>query len=220
MNCARLILKQPSGWFAAGREFAQALAILSDGAFKVYVYVCLRADRHTGRISAQPAELTVALRKDHETVEMHLKELQHRGICRKDSNGCLEITDRFWPYQKKRAIIGLPQQTEFVRQVRDLFLAPACVQATFTPADEKLAAALFRRGVTLEQMRRAILLGCARKYVSMLNNQLKTPITSLQYFAALVEEVVNSTIPDSYWEPLRRKVQQLQTRWMGSEPEH
>ena len=43
MSTLRLILKQPTGWFAAGREFAQAITILSDGAFKLYVYACLRA---------------------------------------------------------------------------------------------------------------------------------------------------------------------------------
>ena len=48
MSAPRLILKQPTGWFAAGWEFAQAIPLLSDGAFKLYVYVCLRADRRTG----------------------------------------------------------------------------------------------------------------------------------------------------------------------------
>ena len=50
---------------------------------------------------------------------------------------------------------------------------------------------------------RAILLGCARKYVAMLNAGTRTPITSLQYFADIVEEVNESAIPESYWEPLR-----------------
>ena len=35
MSAARLILKQATGWFAAGQEVAQALALLSDGAFKL-----------------------------------------------------------------------------------------------------------------------------------------------------------------------------------------
>ena len=48
MSAPRLILKQPTGWFAAGREFAQALTLLSDGAFKLYVHACLTANRHTG----------------------------------------------------------------------------------------------------------------------------------------------------------------------------
>ena len=43
MSTPRLILKQPTGWFAAGREFAQAITLLSDGAFKLYVYTCLCA---------------------------------------------------------------------------------------------------------------------------------------------------------------------------------
>ena len=90
--------------------------------------------------------------------------------------------------------------------MRGLFLAPACVQASFSAADEKLALGMYRRGVSMEQITRAILLGCARKYVAMLNAGTRTPITSLQYFADIVEEVSESAIPESYWEPLRSKV--------------
>ena len=43
----RLTLKHPTGWFAAGREMQQALAILSDGAFKLYHY-CPVSDSLTG----------------------------------------------------------------------------------------------------------------------------------------------------------------------------
>jgi len=34
---ARLRLKRPTGWFAAGQEVATALPMLSDAAFKLYV---------------------------------------------------------------------------------------------------------------------------------------------------------------------------------------
>jgi hypothetical protein len=57
MSAPRLILKQPTGWFAAGREFAQAITLLCDGAFMLYVYACLRANRHTGCLSATVEEL-------------------------------------------------------------------------------------------------------------------------------------------------------------------
>jgi len=53
MSAPRLILKQPTGWFAAGREFTQAITILSDGAFKLYVHACLMANRYNGRLSAR-----------------------------------------------------------------------------------------------------------------------------------------------------------------------
>ena len=45
MSVPRLILKQPTGWFAAGHEFAQAMMLVSDTAFKLYVHVCLSANR-------------------------------------------------------------------------------------------------------------------------------------------------------------------------------
>jgi len=43
MSAPRLILKHPTGCSLPAGNFAQALTILSDGAFKLYVYACLRA---------------------------------------------------------------------------------------------------------------------------------------------------------------------------------
>jgi len=45
MSQSRLTLKHPAGFFAAGCEMKDALALLSDGAFKIYVYL-LMADNH------------------------------------------------------------------------------------------------------------------------------------------------------------------------------
>jgi hypothetical protein len=39
------------------------------------------------------------------------------------------------------------------------------------------------------------------------------PITSLQYFSDIVEEVRESAIPESYWEPLRAKVTRMEQQW-------
>jgi hypothetical protein len=55
MKRERLVLKRPSGWFAADQGFMEALELLSEGAFKLYVYACLQADRHTGRILLEHA---------------------------------------------------------------------------------------------------------------------------------------------------------------------
>jgi hypothetical protein len=126
-----------------------------------------------------------------------------------------EIYDRFWPYEKQRATgCALEPEAEFIQKVRSLFLAPACVQASFSAADEKIATGLYRRGISLEQITRAILLGVARKYVSMLNAETRTPIASLEYFADVIEEVRQSTIPESYWEPLRTKVTRMEQQWL------
>ena len=217
MNATRLILKEPAGWFAAGREFAQALTLLSDGAFKLYVYTCLRANRHTGCLGATLNELARALEKAPEVIATDLAELEDRAVCcvtrDENSNPVLGICDRFWPYQKQPPTPDRTPEAEFVQKVRSLFLAPACVRASFAAADEKIATDLHRRGVSLEQVRRAILLGCARKYVAMINAGVRAPITSLQYFSAIIEEVADSSIPESYWEPLRHKVARMEQQW-------
>jgi hypothetical protein len=219
MSAARLILKQPTGWFAAGREFSQALTLLSHSAFKLYVYTCLRAHRHTGRLGATLNELARALGKTSEAIAMDMSELEGRAVCcvtrDENSNPVLEICDRFWPYQRQPTpgrILG--PEAEFVQKVRGLFLAPPCVQASFAAADEKIAADLYRRGISLGQVRRAILLGCARKYIAMINAGVRAaPITSLQYFTAIIEEVIETAIPESYWEPLHRKVARMEQQW-------
>ena len=158
MSTARLVLKQPTGWFAAGREVAQALHVLSDGAFKLYIHLCLEADRHTGRAVIEPAVLTQVLRKDPVSIEASLGELHLNKVCARRGNR-VEICDRFWPYQKVGTGAADPE-ADFVRQVREAFLKPACVRSAFTAADEKLVLNLCRRGVGLEQVRRAIWLGC------------------------------------------------------------
>jgi hypothetical protein len=178
MSAPRLILKQPTGWFAAGREFAQALALVSDGAFKLYVHVCLSANRHTGRLATSRDELARAIRQSPERVATALAELEDRAVCsvtrHNGSNLAMEISDRFWPYQKQpKPGCTLGAEAEFVEKVRALFLAPACVQASFSAADEKIAVELHRRGVKLEQVGRAILLGSARKVC--LDDQCRSP---------------------------------------------
>lgn len=213
MSAARLILKQPTGWFAAGREVAQALALLSDGAFKLYIHLCLQADRHTGRTVIELAALTRILQKDPASIEASLGELELRKICERREDR-VEICDRFWPYQKQVSIGAVDLETDFVRQVREAFLKPACVRSVFTAADEKLALNLCRRGARLEQLRRAIWLGCTRKYIVMLNAQTGLPINSLAYFASLIDEVTQPHIPASYWEHVRRRMEEMEKRWL------
>jgi hypothetical protein len=213
VSAPRLVLKQPTGWFAAGREVAQALALLSDAAFKLYIHLCLQADRHTGRVDFNPAEWTQVLRNGPASIEACLGELHCNQVCERCGDR-VEICDRFWPYQKQTGVAATTSEVDFVRQVRTAFLKPACVRSTFTATDEKLTLMLCRREVTLEQVRRAVWLGCARKYMAMLNSQTRQPITSLAYFASLIEEVSQPHIPASYWEHVRRRMEEMEKRWL------
>jgi hypothetical protein len=211
MSGPQLVLKQSTGWFAAGWEFGQALGELSDAAFKLYAWLCLNADRHTGQFQSTVAELSSALKKPETWTESALRELIERQVCWQFGADELEVADQYWPYERQ------PRGTEskdYVGEVRHMLLKHACIRIRFTLADERLAQDLNQRGVSLEQLQWAIWLGCARKYVAMLNGQPPMPITSLRYFTGLIEEVHQTKTPDSYWQHVRSKADQLERQWL------
>jgi hypothetical protein len=41
-------------------------------------------------------------------------------------------------------------------------------------------------------------------------------ITSLHYFAGLVDEVTTTSVAESYWQHVQRKAEQLEGRWVAS----
>ncbi len=210
----RLVLKQSTGWFAAGWTFAEAMTTLSDAAFKLFAWLCLNADRHTGHIRIPRAEIAQALGKSESEIQVAREELVARGVCHCSTDLEVEIADRYWPYERQTSGSG-PQ--EYVTQVRKLLSEPACVRCRFTAADEKMARDLYRRGVSVAQVARAIWLGCARKYATLLSNQVAAmPIASLSYFAAVIEEVVTQpNTSDTYWAYIRRKAAVLEQEWVS-----
>jgi hypothetical protein len=148
---------------------------------------------------------------------MNMKELEGQAVCcvsrAAGSMFILEIRGRFWPYHRQNLPGRSGPEVEFVQKARDLFMAPACIQTSFSAADERIAEGLYRRGISIEQITPAILLGCARKYVAMINAGVHAPIASLQYFADIIDEVEQSAIPRSYSEPLRAKVTRMEQKW-------
>ena len=52
-----LKLKNPRNWFAAGDEVRKAINLLTDGAFKIFIYICLHARRDTGTLETNQTEL-------------------------------------------------------------------------------------------------------------------------------------------------------------------
>ena len=210
----RLQLKQPTGWFAAGREVACALELLSDATFKLFVWLCLHAERSRGVLSATPAALARALGKKQSEIHLALQELERQGVCTLRADGVLEIRDRFWPYQRKADSAARDEPRRYVETVKRLFLERRCVQSSFTAADEKLALSLYHRGLSLTHVERAILLGALRKYATVLQNGRGTPISSLHYFTNLFEEV-QQEISTSYWTYVAKKVNTFEQKWAG-----
>jgi hypothetical protein len=205
--------QQRTGWFAAGREFQQAMRLLSDSAFKLYVWLCLNADRRVGAIRVESGKLAPVLGVESRWIDAAVAGLRERSVCRTDGRQ-IGIEDRFWPYQKQHQVAI--DEADYVRAVRTLFTARACVRSVFTAADERIAMELYRRGTTLEAIRHAVSLGCARRYIALLNGQIAGPVTSLRYFAVIVDEVTQEGVPNGYWEHVQRRADQLERQWLQS----
>jgi hypothetical protein len=212
ISSQRFRLKQPSGWFAAGREVASAATLLSDAAFKLFVWLCLHADRSRGSLSAAVSELARALGRSDAEISHALEELFHEDVCRRNASGAVEITERFWPYQRTRSPTA--ELSEYIEQIKRVFLARHCVRSAFTAADERLATELHRSGIPVADVEHAILLGALRKYVALVNNGRGTPITSLHYFKGLFDEVRQPISPD-YWSYIEHKIHTLEQRLAG-----
>lgn len=215
MNPApKLVLKQSTGWFAAGWSFGDAMITLSDSAFKLFAWLCLNAERQTGRMRITTAEIAQALGKSEADIQTAREELLERGVCHGGLDVEVEIADRYWPYEKQRSESG---SREYVTQVRKLLSAPACVQCRFSAADEQLARSLHQRGVSLAQVERAIWLGCARKYATLVANHAgPAAISSLSYFRAVIDEVIHeANTSDTYWAYIRRKATTLEREWLS-----
>jgi hypothetical protein len=209
-------LKQPCGWFAAGREVAQALGQLSDGAFRLFMWICLNADRGLGAIRIEPQKIAAVLGKTEAQISEEMGSLFLNKVCQPTAAGAIQITDRFWPYEREPASQQAETPATYVSQIKRLFLARRCVRSAFAAADESLAAELYHAGISIQDAERAILLGSLRKYVALINNGRGTPITSLRYFTALFEEV-KLEIPPGYWTHVARRVQEIERQWRGFE---
>jgi hypothetical protein len=214
-------LKESSGWFAAGTSVRRALRILSDGTFKLFAYLCLEADRRTGRYEAAQAELAKAIGKSRRIVGKYIQELQQKHVCtvRLASNQyartCFEICDEYWPYQRTQDVPAADGQVrnDYVEAIKSSFVAIGCTIGKFSSRDAQFAQDLQRRGISLETVRDALLMGTARKYTSWLSGGSPQPIGSLAYFEALISEIQDRRIAPDYRTYLQEKVVQLERAW-------
>lgn len=59
----------------------------------------------------------------------------------------------------------------------------------------------------------AMLLGCARKYVSQFNHAAGSPITSLQYLSGILLEAGEMEVDLNYWRHLADRLHKMETHW-------
>lgn len=215
----RLSLKEPTGWFAAGDPFRKALASLSDGAFRLFAYLCLEADRRTGRFRATHRELAVALGRSKRVMGVYVAELETAGMClvkpgkNQFAGTIFEISDDYWPYHRAADCPESPEQKAYVESVRECFLALGCGSGQFGAAEAAAAEDLRRRAIPLAVIEDAMLMGACRKYTSWFEGRALEPIRNLRYFESLIAEIQEKPFPPGYSAYLRRKVRQFAEIW-------
>ena len=98
-------------------------------------------------LSITPPELAKLLGKTESDIHLALEELQRQGVGVL-GDGIIQISPRFWPYQRDSDPATSDESRPYVEQVKPFFLQRRCVQSSFTAADEKLARSLYGRGVS------------------------------------------------------------------------
>lgn len=226
MSASPLRLKNTRNWFAAGMEVQQALEILTDGAFKVFMHICLNAERETGILRTTQVELARNLKKANGTIRKCLVEMEKAGISRNSftssplTRGSVQISPPYWPYEREAEHKQDEGADRFVSEIRTMLQERACVRSSFSTADEVLARHWFHAAVPLERIRQAILLGCARKYVAWRNNPAgHGPISTLRYFAPIIEEIAKQKLDPDYWDFLRSRIQRHEKLWIEKHQE-
>jgi hypothetical protein len=107
----------------------------------------------------------------------------------------------------------------YVPEVLALYTALPETPSRARPADRKLAEDWQRRGITLEVIESAMLLGELRRLARPPDYPKLNPIRSLYYFVPLIEEVMEKPLPDDYVEYMRSKLRKLAPGKPDSSPQ-
>jgi hypothetical protein len=148
--------------------------------------------------------------------------MEAAGICRFRfshsplGHGVVEIAEEFWPYQRSAQESLANDSAEYVAAIRTMLRARACINTMMSAADEILAREWFDRGISLDRIEQSILIGCIRKYVSWRNNQTRTLIGSLKYFAPVLEEMKETKTNPEYGAYIRYRLTRMENEWKQS----
>ena len=139
----KLQLKKATGWFPAGYGFLKAMTILSDGPFKVFVYLCLKADRQTATCQSSYQRLAAGVGKSRHTVEAYVAELKAKGLCTVVTSripyvgSTIRIADEYWPFVTVGNDPAPDGSESYVGSVRRLFMALGCTSGRFGQTEER-----------------------------------------------------------------------------------
>jgi hypothetical protein len=211
----KLQLKKATGWFPAGDGFLKAMTVLQDGPFKLFVFLCLNANRQTACYQSSYQRLAAGIGKSRHTAEVYVSELKEKGLCTVVASripyvgSMIRISDEYWPFVTDGGGHQPEKWTSYVDSLRKFFITLSCTSGRFGPSEERQAEALEKKGIPLQTIEDAMLVGACRKYVSWINNGPSAPIASLHYFDPIIEEVLERPFPAGYREYMNLQVEKL-----------
>jgi len=193
--------------------------MLSDGAFRLFAYLSLQADRRTGCLVATHKDLAAALGKSKRIVATYGAELEAKGVCKVHSGKnqftatVYEISDAYWPYHRIQARSEAPQIQAFVDSVRECYERLGCTSGKLDASGIELARQFYRRAIPVGVVQDALLLGACRKFESWFNGGSCEPIRSMAYFKPLIAEIQAHPLPDGYSHYLKGRLRRLAESW-------
>ena len=98
-------------------------------------------------------------------------------------------------------------QRDYVRRLLEAYRATPGTSGAVRRADRALAAQLHERGVPLEAVENAFVLGAARRMIRPADAPPLGTIRSLAYFSPVIEEVRQLQVSQEYFQYLRHKLQ-------------
>ena len=97
-------------------------------------------------------------------------------------------------------------ETDYIRLVLAAYRRTPTTTGRVHRPDRILAAALYRRGIPLGVVENALVLAASRRLYRDLNAPPLPPVRSLNYFLAVIEEVLTLKVSPAYFEHLRYKI--------------
>jgi hypothetical protein len=129
-----------STWFAVGQEVQRAILLLSDGAFRLYLYICLNAARDTGSFSMSYHDVAHVLNRSRRSVSAYFEELRKAGVCQlhvalnQHQQTEVTICDEFWPYTRTNSTTPSSDSDQNLSQIKSLLSRRACISCAWTVA--------------------------------------------------------------------------------------
>jgi len=219
-------IKQERGWFPAGNEMLRAFDILSDGAFRLYFYLCLHSSRATAKFSSTQTLLAASVGRSKGSIGKYIEEMKTQKVLdvasarNQHEETEIRICDSFWPYIATEGVLPAAQ-VKFLDGISQLLRERACVKCHLSQADSDFANELYSRGISLAQIERAVHLACFRKYSSLLAHTTKDLIVSFLYFRDALDEVTDPEQPihgelmDGYSRNVKSRMLQLEEQWVA-----